>query len=83
MGEKWLTTEGLAELVGLAPTTVRDMVTKRAIPHTRLGPKTVRFTPEDVAAIKQKFAAPAITDTPSRAKARTRIPRQRRTAAAA
>lgn len=72
MSEKWLKPEELAELVGLAPTTVRDMVTKRAIPHTRLGKKTVRFTPEDVEAIKKKFAAPAITKTPSRAAARVR-----------
>ena len=72
MGDKWLTTKGLAELIGLAPTTVRDMVTRREIPHTRLGPKTVRFTPEDVAAIKEKFAEPAITATPSRAAGRVR-----------
>lgn len=72
MSEKWLKPEELAELVGLAPTTVRDMVTKRAIPHTRLGKKTVRFTPEDVEAIKKKFAEPAITATPSRSGARVR-----------
>ncbi|GAB2952154.1 hypothetical protein GCM10027280_45690 [Micromonospora polyrhachis] len=70
MSEKWLTIDDLAELLNVKRTWVRDKVTARVLPHRRVG--GVRFTPKDVAAIEEMFFEPAITDTPSRAAARTR-----------
>lgn len=49
--------DGLAAELGVPRTWVRDKVTARAIPHHRYG-RHVRFTDEDVAAIRQASAAP-------------------------
>lgn len=71
MHEKWLTTKQAAEVMGLPYTTLRDMVTKRLVPHRRIG-RGVRFTPADIEAIAEQSFEPAITDTPSRAAGRVR-----------
>lgn len=87
MEGKWLDIEQFAELVGLAPKTIRDMVTRGEIPHRRPGRDKVRgpvrFTSDDVKAFEEQCFRPAITATPSRATANTRAPRvpRQRTAA--
>lgn len=90
METKWLDIEQLAQMVGLAPKTIRDMVSRGEIPHRRVGRDKVRgpvrFTPADVKAFEEQCFRPAITATPSRATARTRtprVPRQRQAANAA
>lgn len=85
MEAKWLNIDEFAAMVGLAPKTIRDMVTRGEIPHRRIGRDKVRgpvrFTPEDVRAYGEQCYRPAITATPSRTAARTRqaarTPRQR------
>lgn len=49
--------KGLAAELGVPWTWVRDKVTARQLPHHRYG-RHVRFTPEDVAAIRETSAEP-------------------------
>jgi excisionase family DNA binding protein len=49
----------LAEYLGVPFTWVRDKVTARALPHTRVG-KHVRFAPDHVAAIVASGEEPAL-----------------------
>lgn len=68
MSEKWLSTKQMAEVLGIPYTTLRDKVTARAVPHRRVG-KHVRFTPEDVAALKEQTFEPVASTTRRRAAA--------------
>lgn len=78
MSEQLLTIKQAAEVLNMPWLTLRDRVTKHRVPHRRLhGVRGVRFAPEDIEAIKAACFAPAITATPSRARSRTRVPRQR------
>lgn len=61
--ERWLDIDGLADLLGVSRSWVRDKVTARELPHHRPG-RHVRFTPEDVEAIA------ALTSEPVRAEPR-------------
>jgi excisionase family DNA binding protein len=50
MNSKLLTYAEVAERIGVPIGTVYSMVCRRQIPHVRLGPRTVRFSPEAVEA---------------------------------
>ena len=53
--------------LGLAKSTVRDMVTARKIPHHRYGGRCgVRFTAEDLAAFRAATAEPVAPPVPAR-----------------
>ncbi|RBQ05182.1 hypothetical protein DQE82_26935 [Micromonospora sp. LHW51205] len=81
MGEQPLTIKQAAAVLGMSPWTLRDRVTAGTVPHRRTGKvRGVVFDPEHIEAIKRADSRPAL-GTPSRAAARTRVPRQRRTAA--
>lgn len=49
-----------AEFLGIPPSTLRDKVTARLVPHTRIG-RHVRFTEEHLAAIIAAGEQPVIT----------------------
>ena len=53
--DRFLDVAGLAELLGLPSTRwVYEQTAGNRIPHTRLG-KYIRFSPEDVEAIKKQY----------------------------
>lgn len=66
-----------AEELGLPRSWLRDRVTAHAVPHHRYG-KHVRFTTEDLAAIRAASAKPALN---APAPVVQLAPRRRRTAA--
>lgn len=51
----WLTSEQLAEVLGVSKKWVQDRVTDKTLPHHRVG-RLVRFTPDDVKAIEKATA---------------------------
>jgi excisionase family DNA binding protein len=57
--DRLLDIDGLAAYLDVPRTWVRDKITARALPHTRVG-RHVRFTPEHVAAIVAAGFEPAI-----------------------
>lgn len=76
MNEQWLSIDGLADLLNVGRSWVRNKVTAREIPHRRVG-RHVRFAPEDIAAAKEQFFEPAITAPTSRAVRRVRVTTRR------
>jgi excisionase family DNA binding protein len=63
MTESWLSSEQLAEVLGVSKSWIQDRVTDKTLPHHRVG-RLVRFTPADVQAIERQTAvapAPAAT----------------------
>ncbi len=59
--EKLLTIEDLSEITGWSPGTISGKVSRRQIPFTRLGARTVRFRPADLA--KLLTPVPAVVKT--------------------
>lgn len=57
--DRLLDIDGLAEYLGVPRSWVRDKITARALPHTRIG-RHVRFAPEHVAAIVAEGEEPVI-----------------------
>lgn len=45
--ERWATVADLAQLYSMSPNAVRDRTKSGEWPCQRLGPKTIRFSPED------------------------------------
>lgn len=58
--EAWLTSEQLAQVLGVGIGWVQDRVTDRTLPHHRVG-RLVRFTPADVRAIEKQTAVTPVT----------------------
>ena len=46
---KLLTAPEVAEMLGMSEGAVRHLVYRRQIPHVKLGPKTLRFDPIEIA----------------------------------
>lgn len=64
MRERDLTVQELADLLQMSPRWVRQQVAARAIPHHRRG-RLVRFTPADVAAIREDMGAQPVEQPPN------------------
>jgi excisionase family DNA binding protein len=62
MAEKLVSFEQLAELTGLSIRTLRTLVYRRAIPCTRLGHRTVRFSPTKVQRALDRYEVKAVGD---------------------
>lgn len=69
MTDRDLTMAELAELLQMSTRWVRQQVAARAIPHHRRG-RAVRFTPGDIAEIRERMGAEPAVDP-------TRVPRLR------
>ena len=46
---KLLTAPEVADLLGMSEGAVRNLVYRRQIPHVKVGPKTLRFDPVEIA----------------------------------
>jgi len=60
LNEAWLTSEQLAQVLGVHKSWVQDRVTAKSLPHHRVG-RFVRFTPADVRAIEKQMAVMPVT----------------------
>jgi excisionase family DNA binding protein len=58
--QSWLSSEQLAEVLGVSKKWVADRVTNKTLPHHRVG-RLVRFTPADVQAIDRQMAVTPVT----------------------
>jgi excisionase family DNA binding protein len=67
IGEKLLTVEEVAEMLGLAPGSVYHMISERRIPVVRLSARCVRFRRSDIATwIAEKVAGAVPTKVTNR-----------------
>ena len=46
---KLLTVDEVAHMLGMTESAVRHLVYRRQIPHVKVGPKTLRFDPVEIA----------------------------------
>lgn len=60
----WLNCEELAAVIGMSKSWVQDQVTKKAIPHHRVG-RLVKFSPGDVRAIERSTAVAPLDIRPA------------------
>jgi len=58
------TVKKLAERWGVTPQTIYSLVKKDSIPHLRLGPKTIRFTENQVERLENSLDSSLVKASP-------------------